>query len=83
LNSSFIIERARALVIRLEKEASPDRDRIERAYVLLFGRVPTEQEQQLGLDFLDGDPKEEDLKLTRWQRYAQVLLGSNELMYVR
>ena len=83
LNSSFIIERARALVIRLEKEASPGRDRIERAYVLLFGRVPTEQEQQLSLDFLDGDPKEEDLKLTRWQRYAQVLLGSNELMFVR
>jgi len=83
LNSSFITGRAQALAARLAQEASADPARIERAYVLLYGRLPTEQETELGLDFLTGGAEKEDLQLTLWQRYAQVLLGSNELMYLQ
>jgi len=83
LNSRFITDRAGALAGRLEKDASDDEARIERAYRLLHGRTASDLEKQLGLEFLaqaSGDP---ETKLTPWQQLAQVLLSSNELMNVR
>jgi hypothetical protein len=90
LNSPFMVAEATALADRLAAEfpASDDADaavraevnqrRIERAYALLFGRAPAEQEQQLGRAFLsDGDDWS-----ARWPRYAQALLASSEFLYV-
>ncbi|OUT56184.1 MAG: hypothetical protein CBB71_18445 [Rhodopirellula sp. TMED11] len=82
LNSPFMINRAKAFAERLHTEApADDSSRIERAFQLAYGRSPSQPELQLGLDYLAGEKAAED-KLTRWQSYAQVLLGSNELMYV-
>ena len=44
-----------------------------------FG-APTEREVQLGLAFLAGG--QDSGGLTRWEQYAQVLLGANEFLYV-
>jgi cytochrome c553 len=80
LNSEFMVRNARALVSRLR--SGPERDdagRVRRAFLLLYGRPVTDRELALGLAFLGGP---EDGKLTRWEQYAQVLLSSNEFMYV-
>jgi cytochrome c553 len=80
LNSAFMERRARALAGRLT--ANPDEataDRIGRAYSLLFGRPATGREVRLALDFLAGS---DDSTPTRWERYAQALLGSNEFTFL-
>ena len=80
LNSEFMVRNAKALVARLR--AGPDADdagRIRRAFLVLYGRPVTERELGLGLAFLAGPG---DGRLTRWEQYAQVLLGDNEFLYV-
>jgi mono/diheme cytochrome c family protein len=87
LNSEFMVRNARALAARLA--AGPDTDdaaRIRRAFPLLYGRPVTERELALGLAFLAAEePSEADHggpTLTRWEQYAQVLLGASEFMFV-
>ncbi|MFT5470397.1 MAG: hypothetical protein ACI8UO_005525 [Verrucomicrobiales bacterium] len=82
LNSAFMVEQAKAFSERLHREA-PDNDnvKIRRAFALAYSRPPTELEIELGLAFLSGEHDPES-KLTLWQRYAQVLLGGNEFIYL-
>ena len=83
LNGEFMIERARALVRGLAHLES-DEDRIERVFSRLFSRRPSRSEFALALEFLQSPTAEEDpVELTRWQQYAQVLLSSNEFLYLR
>ena len=64
--------------------------RVRHLYQLVYQRDPTADEIQLGLRFLQAKPARADLKeqthaqqpLTPWERYGQVLLMSNELMFV-
>ena len=81
MNSSFMVERAKALAERLHREAETDRGRIERAYRLLFSRPPSDEETRMGVQFLSGSAK--SAELSPWQQYGQVLISSNEFMYVR
>jgi hypothetical protein len=79
LNSAFMIARATALAKRLTADAGDsERERIGAAYRLLFGREPDPRETKLGLDFLNpaGAPE------SRWEPYAQLLMISNEMLYV-
>jgi mono/diheme cytochrome c family protein len=70
MNSPFVEEQAKALASRLHGD---DGTRIRDAYRLLYGRDPSEQESQLGIEFLrEGD----------WTQYARVLLTSNEFLFV-
>ena len=80
MNSEFIVARARGLVARLEGEAG-DVDRIRLAYRLLYGRLPSKREIQIGVGFV-AEPVEGE-QLPGWVQYAQALLSSNEFMYVR
>ena len=86
INSPFMIDQAKALAARLHTEAPKSDDaRIRRAFVLAFGRPATEKEIQLGLAYLgisDSDDAKKGNQLSRWDRYAQVLLGSNEFLYL-
>jgi hypothetical protein len=81
LNSEFMATQAKAFAARVEKLGTTDAERIAAAYRLAFGRAPESREVELAERFLKLPPKPGD-KLTRWQQYAQVLLASNELMYV-
>jgi hypothetical protein len=75
LNSEFIAENAAALVERVAREGgADDAARLKRAYLLLFGRPPSETETELGLEFVS--------KPGGWPQYAQVLLSSNEFSAV-
>ena len=81
LNSEFMAIQARAFAARIEKTATADEERVQVAYRIAYQRAPREKELALGMKFVGAKPNATD-KLTRWQQYAQILLASNELMYV-
>jgi len=81
LNSEFMMNQAKAFAARVEKAATSDEERLKLAYRIAFTREPREKELALGLAFLKVKPDAAD-KLTRWQQYAQILLASNESMFV-
>jgi hypothetical protein len=76
-----MVSQAQAFAARVEKMGSTDAERVAAAYRVAFGRAPAKAEVELALRFLQLPTKPDD-KLTRWQQYAQVLLASNEMMYV-
>ncbi len=85
LNSPFFVSQAKALAKRVQTEAPDDKARVNRAYLLSYGRPPSESEVNLALQYLGGkdDPAEASRnQLTRWERYAQVLLAGNEFIYI-
>ncbi|MCA8990551.1 MAG: PSD1 domain-containing protein [Planctomycetaceae bacterium] len=81
LNGPLLAEQSKNLVTRLEQELPGQNDKqVDRAYWLLLSRPPTENERALALEFV-GDTSGEE-RLSRWQQYAQVLLATNEFLYV-
>ena len=71
MNSAFMIDAARALAARaIESDAT---ERIVRIYGLAYGRSPSTAELELAVEFLESNSLEQ---------LAQVLLMSNELMFV-
>jgi mono/diheme cytochrome c family protein len=86
LNSPFMQRQAKALAARLNADASDsDSSRIARAFQLLYSREPRAEEMTLALEFL-GDRHPEVVNPpgapTRWELYAQALLGTNEFTFV-
>jgi hypothetical protein len=80
LNSPFVMGQAKALAARVSSEKD-DEGRIRLAYRLLYGREPDATEVEPALEFLRrANP--EDAGLSRWEQYAQVLIASNEALYV-
>ena len=80
LNSPLMQEQARDLAARLT--ATPGESevtRVRRAYRLLYGRDPQSEELSLAVEYLQ---KPEAQGPSRWERYAQVLLVANEMLYV-
>jgi hypothetical protein len=89
LNSDFMVSNAKALAAQLAAAGDNDEARMRAAFVRLYCRQPNAREVQLGLAYLNGggvagaDQREApEEKLSRWEQYAQVLLGANEFMYV-
>jgi hypothetical protein len=85
LNSPFVIETAKALAARAQKDATNDGDRVQRAFALAYGRPASAEELQVFEAFLSGTDAPAEAtqnRLTRWERFAQILIGSNEFMYV-
>jgi hypothetical protein len=82
MNSSFMLDRARALARRLREESDTPEGQIRRGYNLLYGRQPSERELETAAHFLAGDMPTESGP-DRWQQYCQVLLSANEFMYIR
>ena len=82
LNSPFVVERARAVAGSLQQE--PDGDRVQRLYTRLFARPAEEREVAEGLRFVAGQAAKADgaTGLTPWEKYAQVLLATNEFVFV-
>ncbi len=81
LNSEFMVNQAKAFADRVAKAGTSDDVRIKEAYRLAFNRAPAARELSLAAAYLKL-PSNPDDKLTRWEQYAQILLASNELMYV-
>jgi hypothetical protein len=79
LNSPFMLRHAASLAARIQSTAEADEDRVAFAYRLLFSRDPDDAERELALTFLRKPAAE---NMTQWERYAQLLLASNEMLYV-
>jgi hypothetical protein len=75
MNHPFVRAQSQALAKHLVQEPGPDRLKIERAYVLLYGRLPTEAEMAIGSKLLAANP-------ANWSSYCQVLLCANEFVMV-
>jgi hypothetical protein len=80
LNSPFTLRHAAAFANRLQAGAEDDPARVVNAYRLLFAREPDDTERRLAADFLLQPPSSPST--TRWEQYAQMLLISNEMLYV-
>ncbi len=74
LNGPFVMNRSATLGKELAETGEDDHERIALAYARLFQRPPDRHEEALGLAFLAGGEP--------WQRYTQVLLTSNEFLYL-
>jgi hypothetical protein len=91
MNSPFVVEQARRLAARPDVVAQNDpRLRIQRLYRHALGRPATADETEMGLEFvLNGrdelatEPSHKEAEaISVWEQYAQVLLLSNEFMFL-
>ena len=82
MNSPFVMEQAKALMGRLElKSVANPLDRTNELYRIILSRKPTDQESKWCQEFV-GLTQDSGSVMTRWEQLAQVLLCSNEFMYV-
>jgi hypothetical protein len=80
MNSPFIIGQARNFVNRPDfVSASTDERRLDLMYQLAYQRDPSRKEIKWAREFIH-DPA--NSSLDAWQRYAQVILMSDELVFV-
>jgi hypothetical protein len=87
MNSPFAIQQAKALAARPEVAQEPEpAKRVEKLYRLLYGRSPAPDELWAAAEFIRGEEAfaspETPSALTPWEKYAQVLLQSNEFVFV-
>jgi hypothetical protein len=82
MNSPFVLQQARGLAHRAAATAtSPPAQTIEELYKLVFLRPPSKDEANLGERFLS-TPSQTSTNTTPLEKYAQILLLSNELSFV-
>jgi hypothetical protein len=83
LNSTFMETQAHALASRLKAlRVVDDADGVRAAYPLLYGREASENEVQLGVEFLQKHSRGSAADMPSWKDYAQILLSANELSFV-
>jgi hypothetical protein len=82
MNSAFVMEQARSLVHRPEVKGQKNLEgKVQALYRLIYAREAEPEEVSLGLRFIQNAPQKQT-QLTRWEQYAQVLLESNEFVFV-
>jgi hypothetical protein len=78
MNDPFVGNAARALAARVASEAASSAlSRIDRLYAIALGRPPTPSEIEIGLGLLTADSE-----VDPWARYCQIVLCSNEFIYL-
>ncbi len=87
MNAPFVIERATALAARSDNVAGPTTEvRIAALYRAVMARAPVPAELDAATRFLtptdSHDTETRHPELSRWQQLAQVLLMTNELLFV-
>jgi mono/diheme cytochrome c family protein len=81
MNSPFVVDQAKALAARPDVTARKETDeRIGALYRLLYGRAPDAEEVALGRRYVESAPSEK--LMSPWEKYCQVLLLSNEFVFV-
>ncbi|HEX4122767.1 MAG TPA: PSD1 and planctomycete cytochrome C domain-containing protein [Verrucomicrobiae bacterium] len=81
MNSPFIVEQARRFAKRASF-ASTDQQRIRLLYQLAYQRDPTLEEMDLARQFIHAPNPAPKSHLDAWQKYAQILLMSDEFAFV-
>ena len=78
LNSPLLRESAAAFGSRLLASAGTVPERIEEAWLLAFGRRPSERETEMAEAFIESGNGENE----QWQLFCQSLFASNEFIYL-
>lgn len=82
LNSPFVLEQVRGVLADAEIQSTADPEkRIRSLYRRILTRDPSPGELDLGLRFVQSDGMS-DSQLSTWEQYVQILLLTNELMFV-
>ena len=69
LNNEFVLTQAQALAERVASEAGPERlAQLARAYLIVLGRDPTEEERRLNLEFLVRQSQYHRVRLAKAER---------------
>jgi mono/diheme cytochrome c family protein len=86
MNSDFMSERSRCFAEFLLKGKSIDESqRIQQAYRIALSRSPTAQEIQNAIQYITRFPAKaagREAYLDGWQSFCQILIASNEFIYV-
>jgi hypothetical protein len=86
LNSHFMRHRSAGFAGRLQREATDDASRIERAFLLAIGRSPRPVEATASQEFLAQQRFEyadqPDAETRVWNDFCQMVLASNAFLYV-
>ncbi|MBC8116687.1 MAG: DUF1553 domain-containing protein, partial [Candidatus Saccharimonas sp.] len=86
LNSDFSVARARSLANRLHSEATSDSERLHRAFALVHGRPPSDDEVSAATKFLEAQAAEysshPDARRRAWSDLGQMLLIGNAALYL-
>lgn len=84
MNSPFIMEQSRhAATAALAQSAIDDATRIERAYRIALGRLPSEREKQLAIAFVsEPGAASPEKRLAAWERFYQSLFSCIDFRYV-
>src|SRR5262245_50958334 len=82
LNSPFVMDQARAAAKSvLAQPHLDDASRVERAYRLALGRLPTARERRLALAFVSAATTADE-RLGAWERFYQTLFACIDFRYV-
>ena len=77
MNHGFIAQVVSRLMERPDVVSLGDPDaRIERLFEIILGRLPDDEERQIGLEFIG-----EQADRSRWEHYVQALLMTNEFAF--
>ena len=84
MNSTFMLAQVRALAARPDfQKLGDDGERLQFLYRQVYGRSADASEMKLGLAFVaNAVPPPARPGLSAWEKLAQVLLASNEFMFV-
>ncbi|MFN0019913.1 MAG: PSD1 and planctomycete cytochrome C domain-containing protein [Pirellulaceae bacterium] len=86
MNSPFVVDQSRALAARPDVASLSDpAARITRLYEILFSRQPLPDEVEIGRQFIESAGNavaDSSVRLSPWEQYCQLLLLTNEGMYI-
>lgn len=89
MNSPFVIEQAKHLSqYSLQVAGEAPQDRVRLLYEQAFARQPNEQEAKAALAFVSeldvsqAEPTSENSDFDQWDKLAQILLMTNEFMFI-
>ncbi len=83
MNAPFVVEQARALAALPEVAGAPTTEgRVAALFRAVLGRPPAPAESQAAARFVAEPGDSRQSQLSRWEQLAQVLLMSNELLFV-
>ena len=80
LNSEFVMEQATFLADATVEHKPDSATRVRQLYQRAYARNPDDDELSLALRYIENQPP--DAEPSAWVRFAQVLLASNEFIFV-
>jgi hypothetical protein len=90
MNSPLVIEHATHAAKRVLYDVSADDGRVDRAYRLILGRLPTSEQRQRSLEYVqnyerlaaDSGSSATERRVAAWGSLCQTLIAAGEFRYI-